>query len=71
MNPVPVARPTFAERARKFIVAAVGVLAMVVSTGVLEEDLEIYVNAVIGVATAFGVYQVKNVRSPLDPNAGL
>lgn len=61
------AKPPFAERARKFLVAAVGVIAMVVSTGVLEEDVEIWVNALLGLATAFGVYQVPNRRSVADP----
>lgn len=60
VSPVPVGRPSFAERARKFIVAAIGVLAMVVTTGVLEEDIEIWISAVIAIATAAGVYQVPN-----------
>ena len=42
---------------------------MVVSTKVLEEDVEVWLNAALAVATAFGVYQVKNVRADWhDPN---
>jgi hypothetical protein len=52
----------FVQRARKFLVSACGVAAMVVSTGVLEENAEIWVNALLAVATAAGVYSVKNAR---------
>ena len=55
--------PSFAERAKKFIVAAVGVAAMVVSTGVLEEDVEVWVNAALAIATAAGVYAAPNRTS--------
>ena len=55
-------RPSFAARARKFLVAAAGVAAMVVTTGVLEENVEIWVNAALAVLTAAGVYSAKNDR---------
>ncbi len=47
-------------RLRKFVVAALGTAAMVVSTGVLEEDVEVWVTAALAVATALGVYSAKN-----------
>ncbi len=47
-------------RVRKFVVAALGTAAMVVSTGVLEEDVELWVTAALAVATALGVYSAKN-----------
>ncbi len=47
-------------RIRKFVVAAAGTAAMVVSTGVLEEQTEVWVNAALGILTALGVYQVRN-----------
>lgn len=52
--------PPFAARARKFLVAALGTAAMVVSTGVLEENVEVWVNATLALGTALGVYQAKN-----------
>jgi hypothetical protein len=54
--------PSFVQRARKFVVAAAGVAAMVVTTGVLEENIEIWVNAALALATAAGVYSAKNDR---------
>ena len=62
-SPAPAAKPSFADRARKFLIAAAGVAAMVVATGALEEDVEIWVNAALGVLTALGVYQVPNKRA--------
>ncbi len=58
------AAPTqpFAARARKFLVSAAGVAAMVVATGALEEDVELWVNAALAVLTAAGVYTTKNAR---------
>lgn len=50
----------FATRARKFLVAALGTAAMVVSTGVLEENAEVWVNAALALGTALGVYQATN-----------
>jgi len=61
------AKPSFVARAKKFLVAAVGAAAMVVSTGVLEENVEIWVNIALGIATALGVYQVPNQRATNDP----
>ncbi len=48
-------------RARKFAVALVGAAATIVATGLVPEDITIYVNAGIGLLTALGVYQVPNV----------
>ena len=59
------------DRIRKFLVAAVGVLAMVVTTGSLEENVETWINAVLALATAAGVYVVPNrPAAPVvhDPN---
>jgi len=50
----------FYAKARKFLVSASGAAAMVVSTGVLHGSAETWVNAALAVATAAGVYQVKN-----------
>lgn len=60
--------PSFFVRARKFLVAAAGVLAMAVSTGVLEENVEIWVNAALAVLTAVGVYAAPNKQSAADRN---
>lgn len=66
---MPSPAPSFVAKARKFLVAAAGVAAMVVATGVLEEDVEIWVNAALGVLTALGVYAAPNKRENLhDPN---
>lgn len=65
MSPSPTpSGPSFVARARKFLTAAAGVLAMVVATGVLEEELEVWVNAVLAVLTALGVYGVRNETGP-------
>ena len=65
----PVARPSFVERARKFLAAVAGTAAMVVATKALEEDVEVWVNAGLALLTALGVYQAKNARENLhDPN---
>ena len=52
-------------RIRKFVVAAAGTAAMIVSTGVLEENAEIWVNALLGLATALGVYAAPNSPAPV------
>ncbi len=52
--------PSWPAKARKFLVSAAGVAAMVVATGALEEDVELWVNAALAVLTAAGVYQVRN-----------
>lgn len=64
----PTARPSFAARAKKALVAAVGVVAMVATTKGLEEDAEVWVNAILAVATAFGVYQVPNKQGVAERN---
>lgn len=48
------------KRYSKAIAAVLGTAAMVVSAGVLEENTEIVVNAVLAIATALGVYSVPN-----------
>ena len=53
-------------RIRKFGVAAAGVAAMVVSTGVLEENAEVWVNAALALATAAGVYAAPNKPAVRD-----
>lgn len=67
-TPAPVGKPSFAERARKFLVAAAGVLTMVLATKGLEEDVEVWVNALLGVITAVLVYMVPNKPAVNDPN---
>ncbi len=57
------ASPPFVARARKFLVSAAGVAAMVVATGALEEDVELWVNTALAVLTAAGVYSAKNAKS--------
>ena len=56
----PVPKGTLMKRVRKALVAACGVAAMVVSTGVLEENAEVWLNAALALATAAGVYVVPN-----------
>ena len=65
----PTPKGTLMDRIRKFVVAALGVVAMVVTTGALEEDVEIWLNAALAVATAAGVYVVPNrpAVAPHDP----
>jgi hypothetical protein len=63
-----VAPAPWAARARKFIVAAVGLIAQVLASGVLDSPdqntLRTWVQAILAVAFAFGVYQVPNAKSP-------
>ena len=47
------------------LVALVGGAALVVSTGVLEEDAEVWVNALLALATAAGVYAAPNAPAKL------
>ena len=68
----PQPKGSLMERIRKFLVAALGVIAMVVTTGVLEEDVEIWLNAVLAIATAAGVYVVPNrPTAPVVPDQNL
>lgn len=62
----PVPKGTLVKKIRKTIVAACGVAAMVVSTGVLEENAEIWVNAALAIATALGVYATPNKPTVTD-----
>jgi hypothetical protein len=56
----PVKQPSFVERARKFLVGAVGLAAQVLASGVLDGDAQLWVQAAIAVAFAAGIYQVPN-----------
>lgn len=60
--------PSWVAQARKFLVAAVGLLAQVVTSGVLDspdyDTLRIWVQAALAVAFAAGVYGVRNARPP-------
>lgn len=51
----------FAKRAKKTVVGALGLGALLVSSGVLDDQAEAIVSGVIAVATALGIYQAKNV----------
>lgn len=59
----PNSKGALVARVRKFLVAALGTAGMVVATGVLEDDVEVWVNAALAVGTALGVYGVKNART--------
>lgn len=48
------------DRYRKFIAAAVGFVAVLISNGVLADDVATWVNAVIAGLTALGVYATPN-----------
>lgn len=56
----------FVARARKFLVGAAGLAAQVVTSGALDDandaGLRLWVQAALAVATAAGIYQVKNAR---------
>ena len=52
--------PPFIQRARKFLVSVLGALAIVAATGTLTGRTEVLANAVLGLATAFGVYVTPN-----------
>ncbi len=54
----------FARRARKFLVAAVGALAVIVAAGILPEPAKSWAVAALAVATALGVYRVPNAPAP-------
>ena len=47
----------------KAITAVVGLVAMLISTGVLDGSAQLYVNAAIAALTALGVYAVPNKPS--------
>lgn len=57
----------FYARARKFLVAAFGLVVQVITSGVLDapeyDGVRVWVQAAIGIATAAGVYQVKNAKA--------
>lgn len=58
--------PSWVASARKFLVAVVGLIAQVVASGVLDEPeydtTRVWVQAILAVATAAGVYQVPNAK---------
>lgn len=54
--------PPLVQRIRKAIVGAVGLAALLVSSGVLDDNTEAIVNGLIAVATLFGIYQVPNAE---------
>lgn len=60
----PATGPSFTARARKFLVAVLGLVAQVVASGVLDEPqydtTRTWVTAVLAIATAAGVYRVPN-----------
>ena len=66
MSPYDGTTPTFFERARKFLVATVGVAVLygtIVTDTLGEADfstVEGIIGGVIALATALGVYQVRN-----------
>ncbi len=63
----PTDRSHIVRRVRKALVASCGAAAMVVSTGVLEENVEVVVNALLAIATVAGVYGTKNAPAAVAP----
>jgi hypothetical protein len=65
--PAPVAHPTFAQRARKFLVAAVGVVGQIVTLalaqGLIPAAYVPWLSVVIATATMYGVWRVPNARA--------
>lgn len=54
-------RPPFVDRARKFLVGAIGLVALVVSSGALNGNpAEKWAEIVLAIATAAGIYAVPN-----------
>lgn len=53
--------PSFLQRARKFLVGVVGLAAVLLSSGQLDGRTEAVVSGLVAVATALGIYQVRNV----------
>jgi hypothetical protein len=66
----PTPKGALVNKIRKALVAVLGTAAMVVSTGVLHESAEVWVNAALALATAAGVYGVRNEPAATvhDPN---
>lgn len=56
------AAPTvpWARRARKAVTAACGMAATLAAAGVLDDQAETVVTALLGVATAYGVWRIPN-----------
>lgn len=55
--------PSFVQRALKAVVGAVGLAAVLLSSGQLDGRTEAVVSGLVAVATAFGIYQVPNARA--------
>lgn len=57
--------PPWVARVRKFLVAVAGLLAQVIASGALDgnDDVRVWVQAVLAVLTAAGVYAVPNARA--------
>jgi hypothetical protein len=55
-------KPSFVQRARKFLIGAVGLGAVLLSSGQLDGRTEAIVSGLVAVATALGIYQVPNAR---------
>ena len=56
-------RPPFVARAKKAVVAVLGLAATLVAAGVLDDNAEAIVTGLLAVATAAGVYQAKNATA--------
>lgn len=55
---------SFVKRAKKAVVGAVGLGAILLSSGQLDGQVEAVVSSVVALATAFGIYQAKNESAP-------
>ena len=59
-------KPSFASRAKKLLVAVVGLAGSAAAAGVFDDRTETIVVAVVSILTALGVYQVTNKLSASD-----
>jgi hypothetical protein len=57
-------RPSFVARVRKAIAGALGIGAILVSAGQLDDTTEAIVSGIIAVATVAGIYGVRNAPEP-------
>jgi hypothetical protein len=62
----PAPKESLMARFRKAIVAVVGLAATLVSSGALDGKAEAIVSGLLAIATAAGVYQVKNQPSAAE-----
>lgn len=58
---------SFAQYAKKALVAGVGYGALLLSSGQLDGRTEAIVSTLVALAGIFGVYQVPNKRRPASP----